>query len=289
MKRRDRAQRPFASQAVARVEAIARELAASSPHELREEVFAQARLHGLSVVRGAPDVSAQRLRQLMDRHVRRWLAKWRRASDARALVPEPEDQAIARAAVRELPMPYAAVAWRCLVEGASIGTVAEETGLADPLVRYLLDRAVDLLAGKPEHLGQVAGELAERAFVAEVRSELARAKRRGHSVGLIVLRGPASPAAQRRAMEIVVRSVRALDIVGWLDGWPAVVMPHLSTTAAPEVALRIASAAAAATQARWQAGWALRPDDGQTLPALLAAAERRLAPAAADDLSSRAA
>ena len=280
----------FSDNQLRAVEAAARRAAASAPEQLREDAFAQGRLHGLTAISRDPSVSRERLTQLISRHVDRWVAAQLRAPSAASLsdvadVAAADPDPALRAAIQRLPLPFAAIAWRHIIDGAPLDVIAEETGLALPFVHYLFHRAVDMLAGASEApayasaAAPLAGELSEETFAAEVRAELARARRRGHTVGLIILRGPGSAAAQRRAIEALLRNVRALDAVGWLDGAPAVLMPHLSAADAPGVAARLSAAATEAAVLRWSAGWAVSPADGRTLPALLAAAQALLASA----------
>jgi len=278
----------FSANQLRAVEAAARRAAESAPEHLREDAFAQGRLHGLLIISRDRAVSRERLTQLISRHIERWVAARLRTPSVISLseMPDtaaPDSNPALRAAIQHIPLPFAAVAWRHIIDGAPLDVVAEEIGLALPFVRYLFRRALDMLVGASDIPGSgpagdvtLAGELSEQTFAAEVRAELARARRRGYSVGLIILHGPGSAAAQRQAVEALLHNVRALDAVGWLDGTPAVLMPHLSAADAPAVAGRLAAAATAAAVLRWSAGWAVSPTDGRTLPALLSAAQARM-------------
>ncbi|MBC7287819.1 MAG: hypothetical protein H5T86_07195 [Armatimonadetes bacterium] len=267
----------FSHDQVRIVEQLAAELAVQAPDGLREDAYCELRLHGLLAVAraGEEKVSRERLRQLLSKWMSRWLAAQRRPPVLLPAPPPSESGDWLRAAILRLPSAYAAVAWRRIVDGASLEVVAEELGIAQPFAQFLLQRALDMLVGDSDMRPPDVAVLSEQLFEMEMRQELVRAKRRGYSVSLFLLVGPRTAHVQARAVDAVIRGVRAYDLVGWLQGDISVGMPHADKTAAPGIALRLQAISEKATALPWQAGWAAFPEDGRTLPELSKAARAR--------------
>lgn len=180
----------------------------------------------------------------------------------------------------QLPAAHAAVVCKRIIEGADWGAILEEIGVAAPFARYLLQRAVDMIAGGGQPADwPTSAELVldENDFMAEARPLLAAALARHLPVAAIVFDGPHEPSVVARGGELIASNLRATDVVGWVSGGIAVIAPRADAAGARAISQRLLAQLGDISPLVWRAGWAVAPKDGRSVPALLDAAQSRVA------------
>ncbi len=284
------------NQGVSKIDAIilAEEAAARVAHELSrlpqadaEDVYCEARLAALELLLtcGGKQLAPTRLyRQVRSRVA----AKLRTSAQWPGLKDEAQTNArhdkVERlefdADLDLLPPLYAAVIRLRYLEGAEWQGICDMLGIAEPFAHYLARAGLEMLAGNFSRLSaqDFSGiqPLDEEEFLREARAALTDALGRGLPAAVAVL-GAASASAVHAAAQKLCQCVRFSDVVGWYEGWIAIVAPRTGEDGAEALLARLLAIAEECTGLRWRAGHAMAPGDGKVLATLLQVAVRRAA------------